>query len=92
MIGKGCVYNVLTCYVLAVSARYNHLFVLDDKMFGNPEVAACCLRQEGPNAVPTRSPPAGEGSALVHSQGHCICLGWKGDDFYVLAGRNEKGK
>lgn len=41
---KGCVYNVLTCYVLAVSARYNHLFVLDDKMFGNPEVAACCLR------------------------------------------------
>lgn len=41
---KGCVYNVLTCYVLAVSARYNHLFVLDDKTFGNPELVACCLR------------------------------------------------
>lgn len=58
----------------------------EDKMFGNPKLALRCPGQEGSHVVNTIIPPADEGSALMHSEGCCISLGWKNDVFSVLIG------
>lgn len=37
-------------------------------------------------------PLADEGSALTHSEGCCICLGWENDVFFVLVEDRKGGE
>lgn len=48
----------------------------------------CAAGQEGLH-IATVIPLAAEGSAVTHSEGCCICLGWENDVFFVLV---EAGK
>jgi len=61
-------------------------------MFGNPKLVLCCPGQEGPHLVNTVIPPADEGSAQMHSEGCCVCLGWKNDVFYVVVKDRKEGE
>lgn len=60
-------------------------------MLGDPKLL-CCLGQEGPHIVNTVILPADEASAVMHSEGCCICLGWKNDVLCVLVEDRKEGE
>lgn len=51
----------------------------------------CAPGQEGLH-INTVIPLADEGSALTHSEGCCICLGWENDVFFVLVEDRKEGE
>lgn len=51
----------------------------------------CAVGQEG-LYINTVIALADEGSALTHSEGCCICLGWENDVFFLLVEERKEGE